>query len=172
MYNKIDNPEKMKQGFLFAQNLMGMSYKQRAMKLFREGYNCSQSVFGAFFDEYDLDIEQALRLSSSFGGGMGRLREVCGAVTGMFMVAGLKYGYSNPDDDIGKTEHYTRIQFLAKEFYNQNDSIICRELLGLDEGIDSPVPEKRSDTYYETRPCEELIGRAAEIMEKYIKNNK
>lgn len=148
------------------------SYKQRAMELFKEGYNCSQSVFIAFCDEYDLDIDTALKLSSSFGAGMGRLREVCGAVSAMFMVAGLKYGYSNPEDNISKTEHYKRIQLLAKQFEEQNHSIICRELLGIDKGIDSPVPELRTERYYNNRPCMELVGSAAEIMEKYIEAQK
>ena len=106
-------------------------YGQRAKQLFLEGYNCSQSVFLAFEDKYDMDHSTAMKLSSSFGGGMGRLREVCGAVSGMFMVAGILYGYDEPKDFEGKSEHYARIQQLAAEYQKRNGSIVCRELLGL-----------------------------------------
>ena len=146
-------------------------YAQKAMALFREGYNCSQSVFLAFEDCYGIDRQTALRLSSSFGGGMGRLREVCGAVSGMFMVAGLLYGYEDPKDHTAKTEHYKRIQELAQEFREANGSIVCRELLGLEAGADSHVPEKRTEEYYKKRPCVQLVGLAAAIMEGYIKRN-
>lgn len=154
---------------------LGVAEKKRselAMAYFKEGYNCSQSVFMAFCDEYDMDMEMALKISSSFGGGMGRLREVCGTVTGMFMVAGMLYGYTDSKDNVSKTEHYKRIQYLAKEFEEKNHSIICRELLGLGAGKDNPVPELRTAEYYKKRPCVELVGMAAEIMEKYIKEHK
>lgn len=147
-------------------------YAQKAMDLFKEGFNCSQSVFLAFEDLYQLDRKTALRLSSSFGGGMGRLREVCGAVSGMFMTAGVLYGYDDPKDYEAKKAHYERIQFLAKEFESRNGSIVCRQLLGLGEGKDVPAPEKRSDEYYKKRPCAELVGMAAAIMEQYILANK
>ena len=146
-------------------------YAQKAMALFREGYNCSQSVFLAFEDCYGIDRQTALRLSSSFGGGMGRLREVCGAVSGMFMVAGLLYGYEDPKDHTAKTEHYKRIQELAQEFREVNGSIVCRDLLGLAAGADSHVPEKRTEEYYKKRPCVQLVGLAEAIMEGYIKRN-
>lgn len=146
------------------------THAERAMKLFKEGYNCAQSVFLAFSEDYGMDIKTALKISSSFGGGMGRLREVCGAVSGMFMVAGMIYGYTDPKDHNGKSKHYERIQFLAKEFEEKNHSIICRELLGLDKEKDSPVPEFRTAEYYKKRPCLELVGIAADIMEKYIEN--
>jgi len=103
---------------------------------------------------------------------MGRLREVCGAVTGMFMVAGLLYGYADPDDQTEKTAHYERIQTLARAFEEQNQTIICRELLGLEAGKDSPIPELRTPAYYRNRPCEDLVGMAAELMEKYIEEQK
>lgn len=146
-------------------------YAKKAMELFKEGYNCSQSVFLAFEDQYDIDRKTALKLSSSFGGGMGRLREVCGAVSGMFMVAGLLYGYDDAKDYEGKTKHYERIQLLAKEFEKRNGSIVCRQLLGLGDGKDSHIPEKRTDAYYQKRPCAELVGMAAAIMEQYIEEN-
>lgn len=143
-------------------------YAKKAMKLFKEGFNCSQSVFLAFEDLYDIDRKTALMLSSSFGGGMGRLREVCGAVTGMFMVAGLLYGYDSPEDREGKKLHYARIQELAGEFEEENGSIICRELLGISQRKDVPTPSERTKEYYEKRPCEQLVGIAAAIMEDYI----
>lgn len=143
-------------------------YSKKAGELFREGYNCAQSVFCAFADDLGLDFETALKISSSFGGGMGRLREVCGAVSAMFMIAGLKYGYTTPNDDNIKAEHYTRIQKLAEEFKKRNKTIICRELLGLDIHQDSPIPAKRTEQYYKVRPCEELVKEAAYIISNHI----
>lgn len=147
-------------------------YSKKAGELFRQGYNCAQSVFCAFAEDIGMDFDTALKLSSSFGGGMGRLREVCGAVSAMFMIAGLKYGYTSPNDDITKAEHYERIQKLAKEFKKNNKTIICRELLGLDVKQDSPIPEKRTEQYYKSRPCEKLIMEAAEIISNYISSKK
>lgn len=147
------------------------THSELAKAYFKEGYNCSQSVLLAFCDEYEMDFEMALKISSSFGAGMGRLREVCGAVSGMFMVAGLVYGYIDSKDHKTKSEHYERIQYLAKEFEDNNRSIICRELLGLSVGKDKPEPELRTAEYYKKRPCVELVGMAADIMDKYIKNN-
>lgn len=143
-------------------------YGKKAMELFKEGFNCSQAVVLAFEDKYNLDRKTILQLSSSFGGGMGRLREVCGAVSGMFMVAGLLYGYDSPSDFEGKAEHYKRIQELAKKYEDINGSIICRELLVLSKGKDDYVPEKRSENYYKKRPCPVLVAIAATIMEEYI----
>lgn len=145
------------------------NYSEKAMDLFKQGYNCSQAVFLAFCDKTGLESETALKISSSFGGGMGRLREVCGAVTGMFMVAGMLYGYSDSKDNKAKTEHYKLIQKLANRFKEENNSIICHELLGLGTGADKPVPEMRTQEYYKKRPCVELVGCAAKIMEEYIK---
>ena len=151
-------------------NIEKSIYAQKAMNLFKEGFNCSQSVFLAFQDLHEIDPKTALRLSSSFGGGMGRLREVCGAVSGMFMTAGVLYGYDDPKDYEAKKEHYERIQQLAKVFESLNGSIVCRQLLGLAEGKDAPAPEKRTEEYYKKRPCAELVGIAAAIMEQYICN--
>lgn len=146
-------------------------YANKAMDLFKEGYNCSQAVFLAFEDKYMIDRPTALMLSSSFGGGMGRLREVCGTVSGMFLVAGVLYGYDDPKDYDKKKEHYARIQYLAQEFEKRNGSIICRELLGLDNKKEGPTPDKRTEEYYKKRPCAELVGMAAAIMEQYILEN-
>ena len=139
-----------------------------AKELFKKGYNCSQSVFVAFCDETGLNIEDALKISSSFGGGMGRLREVCGAVSGMFMVVGMKYGYTDPTDKLKKSEHYKLIQSLAKRFENKNPSIICRDLLKLTSKLEAPIPEDRTEAYYKKRPCAELVEYAAQILDEYI----
>jgi len=143
-----------------------------AETLFLQGYNCSQSVFAAFSDEVGLDRETALKLASSFGGGMGRLREVCGAVSAMFMIVGLKFGYSNPNDSDAKTEHYKLIQELAQKFKEQNGSIVCRELLGLPNRADDPASEVRTSEYYKNRPCVELVKSAAKIMEDYLEEKR
>ena len=152
-------------------DLTSSQYAQKAMNLFKEGYNCSQSVFLAFKDLYGIDRHTALKLSSSFGGGMGRLREVCGSVSGMFLTAGILYGYDSPKDRSSKTEHYKRIHELARSCEELNGSIVCRELLGLDQKKESYVPEERTKDYYRKRPCEQIVGCAAYIMEEYIRNH-
>ena len=144
---------------------------QRAMGYFLEGYNCTQALALSFADLIGMDKKTLLRLSSSFGGGMGRLREVCGAVSGMFLVAGFLYGYDTPGaaGQQDKAEHYARIQELAGEYRAVNGSIVCRELLGLKtSGADQPAPEVRTAEYYKKRPCGQVIGIAATIMEKYV----
>lgn len=144
-------------------------YSKIAGELFAQGYNCSQSVLLAFADDIDISRETAAMIASSFGGGMGRLREVCGAVSGMFMTAGLLAGYSDPKDHAEKTAHYKRIQELAERFKGYTGSIICRELLGLKKtGADSYVPEKRTDEYYKKRPCREMVEIAAKITAEYF----
>ena len=149
--------------------MIKLTRKEKAESLFLEGYNCAQAVAIAFEDIHGVNREVLAKLSSSFGGGMGRLREVCGSVSGMFMVAGLLYGYDEPKAKGEKTEHYTRIQKLAADFQAENGSIVCRELLGLTEKKQDPTPEDRSEEYYKKRPCKELVGMAAEIMDNYIK---
>ncbi len=143
-----------------------MSHAERAAELFKAGYNCSQAVVVAFCDVTGLDEKTALMLSSSFGGGMGRLREVCGAVSGMFMVAGQLYGYSSPTDNEAKKEHYALIQSMAAKFREANGSIICRELLGFDS--DGATPTKRTDEFYKKRPCVQLVKMCADIMDEII----
>ena len=138
------------------------------MANFMKGYNCSQSVVLAFADMIDIDEATLSKISCSFGGGMGRLREVCGSVSGMFMVAGLLYGYDGPETGQLKADHYARIQELAKRFEEKHGSIVCRELLGLSVRHDIPVPEARTSEYYKKRPCPEIIGDAAEILEQFI----
>ena len=145
-----------------------MTKREKAISLFKEGYNCSQAVFGAFAEEMGLDFETALKIASSFGGGMGRMREVCGAVSGMLMAAGLKCGYSAPKDIAAKTAHYKLVQELAQKFKEKNKYIVCRQLLGIDGQDTNHVPSERTDEYYKKRPCAELIGDAAEILEEYF----
>lgn len=138
--------------------------KLQAKQNFESGYNCAQSVFLTYAKDFEIDDDMALKLSSSFGGGMGRLREVCGAVSAIFMLAGLKYGYTDNKNDELKAKHYELIQCMAKEFKKRNGTIICRELLGLD-GEDNPIPSKRTAQYYLERPCEKFIQDACEIFE-------
>ena len=150
------------------QRLQDSPHARKAMENFRSGYNCSQSVVLAFEDVHGLDEKTILRLASGFGGGMGRLREVCGSVSGTFMVAGFLYGYDEPKDYEGKKELYARIQELAASFRKINGSIVCRDLLGLKDGASSPVPEQRTEEYYKKRPCEQIIGISAMILEDHI----
>ena len=139
-----------------------------AKELFENGYNCAQSTLGAFSDVLGLDFYMAMKLSSSFGGGMGKLREVCGAVSAMFMVAGVLKGYSTAETGEVKAEHYKLIQDLAQKFREQNGSIICRELLGLQEKETTHIPSERTEKYYKTRPCSILVYSAAKIIEEEL----
>lgn len=144
-----------------------MSEKQeKAKELFKKGYNCSQAVIGVFCEEYGLDFDTAMKISCSFGGGMGRMREVCGAVSGMFMAAGLAYSSSDSSAE-NKKQQYEKVQELANLFKEKNGSIICRELLEGIEKSSSPVPSERNFEYYKKRPCIELVSDAVEIFEKY-----
>ena len=148
-----------------------MSKKEIAMDYFTQGCNCAQAVVLAFAQETGQDPAALARLSSSFGGGLGRLREVCGAVSGMAIVAGLLYGCDDPADGAAKAAHYARIQALAGEFEAANGSIVCRELLGLTQKRDAPTPTPRGEDFYKKRPCRELVGMAADILERYILDN-
>lgn len=142
----------------------------KAKQLFLTGYNCSQAVVGAFCEDLGLDFETAIKIASSLGGGMGRLREVCGAVSGIFVLAGLKFGYTSPTDSDAKTKHYKLIQDIAAAFKEKNGSIICRELIAEPSSAPaSPVPEERTASYYKKRPCAELVEEAALIAEKVLK---
>lgn len=145
-----------------------MNRPDDAKKLFEGGCNCCQAVFCAFLDETNLSKEDALRLSAGFGGGFGRLREVCGAVSGMTMVLSNKFASTDPNNHEEKKALYALIQKAAGEFRDENGSIVCRELLGLSEKSSSPVPEQRTKEYYKKRPCSELVRCAAEIAEKYL----
>ena len=148
-----------------------MTRREMAMENFKKGYNCSQSIVLAYADMLPIDRDMLLKMASSFGGGMGRLREVCGSVSGMFIVAGLLYGYDGPETGQVKADHYARIQELAHRFEEMHGSIVCRDMLGLSVHHDNPTPEARTKEYYKKRPCGEIIGDAAEILEKYIEEN-
>ena len=140
-----------------------------AKQLFESGMHCAQAVFCAFSDELGFDKDTALRISAGFGGGIGRLREVCGAVSGMTMTLSYKFACTDPNDRQRKAALYSLMQRAAGEFKAETGSIVCRELLGLG-GSSAPVPEQRTETYYKKRPCGELVRLAADITEKYIKN--
>lgn len=136
-----------------------VSRREKAMALFREGYSCAQSVVLAYEDLLPLDRETLAKLSASFGGGIGGLREVCGTVSGMAMVLGFLYGNADPTDRTAKSEHYARVQELAGKFRERNGEIICKRLLGLE-----PVPGRE----LKKRPCSEYVGDAAEFLAEYI----
>lgn len=146
---------------------MDINRADRAEALFRQGYNCSQSVVGAFADVLGMSMEEATRIASPFGAGFGKLREVCGAVSGMTMIAGQLKGYSDPQDKEGKIALYNLIQEMCKEFANREGSIICRTLLNLQPGEDLPEPAVRTEEYYKTRPCIGACRAAAGIIEEY-----
>ena len=146
----------------------------RARELFREGYNCSQAVTLAFAEELEargISREMAAGLASSFGGGLGRLREVCGCVSGMALVCGALEGYTDPKAAAEKQDHYKRIQELVTAFKDENGSYICRELLAGINTDTNPVPEARTESYYKKRPCAELAACAADILERHLKEN-
>lgn len=148
--------------------------EEKAEELFYEGYNCAQAVALAFSDMLDFNREQIALMVSGFGGGIGRMREVCGSVSGAVFVLSCLYGYNDPKNFDGKKQLYADIQKFCKEFENENGSIICRELLGLQtKGAASPVPEKRTKEYFTKRPCAQIIKSSANILEKFIseKNN-
>ncbi len=139
-----------------------------ARDYFCRGYNCSQAVALAFADRIAIDHGALLSIASSFGGGMGRLREVCGTVSGMFIVMGLLTGYSTPETGKPKADHYAHIQELAHRFEAENNSIVCRELLKLNVKREDAVPAARTPEYYHKRPCPDLVASAACILETYL----
>lgn len=143
-----------------------MNHREYAAELFLQGYNCAQSVAVAFCDQTGLTPDFAARMASSFGGGMGRMREVCGAVSGMLMVAGLLYGYETPGDDVSKKAHYQLVQALAAKFKEQECSIVCREILK--NPASDPNPTPRTAEFYRKRPCARLVALAAGILDDYI----
>ena len=152
----------------------------KARRLFKEGgYNCCQAVVLAYNDLFDIDDRTAAAISSGFGGGMGRMREVCGSVSGMVVLAGLLSPADDPSDKDGRTRNYALVQDLAGEFRNINGTIICRELLGMapmgsssPSPAESPEPSDRTPDYYKKRPCEELVGISARIIGQKLLDNK
>ncbi|WP_367925887.1 C-GCAxxG-C-C family protein [uncultured Ruthenibacterium sp.] len=140
-----------------------------AHRLFYSGYNCAQSVACAFAGDLGLPVETVAQMISGFGAGVGRLREVCGCISGMTFVYGFLRGYGTPDDPQAKTATYAAIQTLADTFRQRSGSIVCKELLGLDTVEITPQSEARTPEYYEKRPCPELVRYAADILEEYLR---
>ena len=143
-----------------------MDHSYIAADLFLQGYNCAQAVAVAFTDVTGMDKKEAAKLAAPFGGGMGRMREVCGAVSGMFMVLGALYGYDNADADSKKKELYQQVQALAEKFKEENGSIICREILK--NPPSDPNPSPRTAEYYAKRPCARMVMTAAKLMDAFI----
>lgn len=147
-------------------------YKERIEKAvdnFKQGYNCSQSVVAAFADLYGIDHELAVRMAASFGGGIGRMRQTCGAACGMFLLAGLETGCTDPTNREGKGANYAVVQQLAEKFKAENGSIICAELLGLKPKAPTPSePEARTAEYYKKRPCVKMVETAARIFAEFL----
>ena len=148
----------------------------KAKRLFKEdGYNCCQAVVLAYNDIFGMDDMTAASISSCFGGGMGRMREVCGSVSGMVILAGRLSPATDPSDKAGRTGNYALVQDVAGEFRQKNGSIVCKELLGLvpmgscqSVTSESPEPSDRTSEYYKKRPCEELVGISARIIGERI----
>ena len=143
-----------------------MDHSILAAELFLEGFNCAQAVAVAFCDVTGMDKTEAARMAAPFGGGMGRMREVCGAVSGMFMVLGSLYGYDNSDADSKKKALYQQVQALAEQFREENGSIICREILK--NPPSDPNPSPRTAEYYAKRPCARMVMTAAKLMDEFI----
>jgi len=140
----------------------------KAKALFGSGCACSQAVVGAYCDQFGMDEATALRVSCGLGGGVGRLREVCGAFSGLALLAGLKYGSSDPKDAAAKKKTYEVIQQMAGAFREKNGSIVCRQLLGLDRAENDPTPAERTAAYYQKRPCAEYVADAAALAERFL----
>lgn len=142
----------------------------RAEDYFKEGYNCSQSVVLAFSDLIDMDSDTLARMASPFGGGMGRLREVCGAVSGMFLVLGYLRGYDDVHDRQAKVDLYEEVRTLAEQYRALNGSIVCRELLQGVPHTQGGVPEERTESYYKKRPCGQLVAIATQLLENHLRS--
>lgn len=149
-----------------------MTHEEMALKAFTNGANCAQAVVLAYREELGMDEKTAARLASSFGGGIGRLREVCGAVSGMMMVYGLLRGYDDLNDPEVKKAHYANVQALANRFREENGSIICRELLALHENEQNdPAPTPRDAKFYHARPCMGFVQSAARMLDEALQDS-
>lgn len=145
-----------------------MTRGEQARAYFYQGYSCAQCMGKAFSEFINMPEADFIKLCSSFGGGMGRLREVCGAVSVPFMVIGALYGYSDNNTGDEKVAHYRRVQEFAHRFEEKYGTIICRELLDRNVKHESPVPDARTNEYYMSRPCPDIIEFAADLLEQYI----
>lgn len=148
-----------------------MNRAEKAKDLFKQGYNCAQSVFLAFNDLTKIDEDTAKKISAPFGGGMGRLREVCGAFSGMVMVLGLVFYQDSGSITAEKTSLYKREHELAEKFRERNGNLVCRDLLKGVKTEGSAAAEERTEKYYKVRPCVEIVANAAEILEEYLKKH-
>ena len=146
-----------------------MTRKEQAIEYFKQGYNCTQAVVLTFKDVLTIDAEELCKIASPFGGGISRMRETCGAVTGMVLVLGNLVGYSTPETGEKKHELYKKTQEILKIFENRFGSLTCGKLLNLTQKHDDPKPSPRDHSFYLNRPCTELIGAAAEILEDSLK---
>ena len=148
---------------------------QRAVEFFMSGYGCSQSVVAAFADLYGLDETMVKRIAAGFGGGVGRMRMMCGTVSGLVMLAGLDCGQTEGDDSEGKAACYKVVQELLETFKQRNGSIICAELLGLNGCKvvkNTYVPDERNAAYYKKRPCAQKVESAARIFAEYLEKKR
>ena len=145
-----------------------MTRRELAINYFKEGYNCSQSVVMAFKDVLSIDAKQLCKVASPFGGGISRMRETCGAVTGMVLVLGNLIGDDTPEMGGKKHELYKNTQEILKIFENKYGSLTCRRLLNLEVKHDDPKPSERDHSFFMNRPCPELIGGAVEILENFL----
>ena len=148
-----------------------MSRKEAAINYFKEGYNCSQSVVLAFQDLLTIDAKELCKIASPFGGGISRMRETCGAVSGMVIVIGNLKGYETPETGEAKAKLYKTTQDLLLKFEKRFGSLTCRNLLNLSVKHDDPNPSNRDHSFFDKRPCIELIGGAVEILEEFLTNN-
>ena len=150
---------------------METNHGKLAAELFLKGYNCSQSVVVAFSDVTGMTPRHAARISSSFGGGIGRMREVCGAVSAMVLLAGLLYADTDIPTHERKQAHYARVQELAHRFQAAHGSYLCRDLLAGVETTPGGAPEARTAQYYAKRPCAGLCESAAALFDAYVQEN-
>lgn len=159
-----------------AKEIIPSERQELAEEFFTDGYNCCQSVVLAFEDLFPFDRNTLLSISSGFGGGFGRLREVCGAVSGMTIAAGLLAPAMDPSNMAQRRDNYALVQRFALAFKEQRGSIVCRELLGMrkdnaDSAVESPQPSERTGAYYHSRPCQSNVGLAARIVAEYLVEN-
>lgn len=145
-----------------------ISRVEQAVRTFEEGYTCAQAVFVTYADVFGMERETALKLSSPMGGGVGRMREICGVVSSMAMLAGLKEGNTDPENEDAKEQIYLLTRQMAEKFRQANGSIVCRELLGVEGMEESARPSKRTPEWYATRPCRRLVAEAARIIEEML----
>lgn len=146
---------------------------ERAKALFANGFNCAQSVCAAWADCYGLNEKQMLRISSSFGAGIGRMRKTCGAACGMFILAGLEYGTDDGTNQQGKAHNYAVVQELAKRFAERNGALECGELLKMsgNKVSTNTTPDTRTTEYFKKRPCPHIVEEAARIWLEYLREN-